>query len=143
MQNGQQPGTEDQRRDPLQTVREGYNRLRGCIDAEHCEYMNCMYFENPEQLREVIIFLGDAIKKAERERQPDLSADGVQRDLQHGSGTLVAEPGQPAPGAAAAGSSAGDRQPVQPDPKPGAGDQQRDLSADGVLQDPLPDPERW
>ena len=86
MQNGQQPGTEDQRRDPLQTVREGYNRLRGCIDAEHCEYMNCMYFENPKQLREVIIFLGDAIKKAERERQSYPSADGVQRDLQHGSG---------------------------------------------------------
>ena len=92
MQNGQQPGTEDQRRDPLQTVREGYNRLRGCIDAEHCEYMNCMYFENPEQLREVIIFLGDAIKKAERERQPDPSADGVRPDPEPGTGDQQRDP---------------------------------------------------
>ena len=29
------------------------------------------------------------------------------------------------------------------DPEPGTSDQQRDLSADGVRQDPLPDPERW
>ena len=81
------------------------------------------------------------------------------QDNRHGSGTLVAVIRTPAPGAAAAGSSAGDRRPVRPDPEPGTGDQQRDLSADGVQQDPLPeigshaagsgarttgtDPERW
>jgi len=55
-------------RDPLQSVKEGYNRLRGCIDAEHCEYMDCIYFENPEQLREVVCFLETAINRAEREQ---------------------------------------------------------------------------
>ena len=61
------------------------------------------------------------------------------------SGRKDKQPGKrtPAAGAAAAGSSAGDRQPVQPDPEPGTGDQQRDPSADGVQQDPLPDPECW
>ena len=55
-------------RDPLQSVKEGYNRLRGCIDAEHCEYMDCIYFENPEQLREIVSFLETAINRAEREQ---------------------------------------------------------------------------
>ena len=60
----QQPGQQD----PLQQVKQGFDRLRGCIDAEHCEYMDCIYFENPEQLREVVSFLEAAINRAEREQ---------------------------------------------------------------------------
>ena len=69
---------EQQHREPeqLQTVKEGYNRLCGCVNAEHCEYMNCIYFENPEQLREVIDFLGKAIKKAEAEAAATGSSTG-------------------------------------------------------------------
>ena len=83
MQNRQQSGQQDSSSDPerwnseqLQAVKEGYNRLRGCVDAEHCEYVDCMYFENPEQLRTVISFLDTAINQAEREQlQQDPSAD--------------------------------------------------------------------
>ena len=68
-------------RDPLRSVKEGYNRLRGCIDAEHCEYMDCIYFENPEQLRKVVSFLEAATNQAEREQlQPG------QREQKPGAG---------------------------------------------------------
>ncbi len=66
---GSSAGDQEQgQRDPLQKVKEGFDRLRGCIDAEHCEYMDCIYFENPEQLREVVCFLETAINRAEREQ---------------------------------------------------------------------------
>ena len=77
------------------------------------------------------------------DQQPDLSADGVQQDP---------EPGQPARIRNAGSGDQDNRHREQlrrdplpeisnqcgTDPEPGAGDQQRDPSADGVQQDPEP-----
>ena len=89
------------------------------------------------------------------DQQRDLSADGVQQDplpeISNQRGTDP-EPGQPARIRNAgnsdqdtgSGSSCGRilsrrSAAMQPDPEPGTGDQQRDPSADGVRQDPLPE----
>ena len=67
----------------LEKVKAGYMRLQGCIEAEHCEYIDCIYFANPDELAETLDFLNEAINEATWEQlqdpPPGSSADGSGR----------------------------------------------------------------
>ncbi len=51
----------------LQKIREGYNRLRQCTLADHCEQAECEYYTRPDDLAEVLDFLQEALRQAEQE----------------------------------------------------------------------------
>ena len=48
-----------------QKIRAGYNRLRQCTLADHCEQDDCEYYTRPDDLAEVLDCLQEAIRQAE------------------------------------------------------------------------------
>ena len=51
----------------IEKIKAGYERLKACISSDTCEKMDCAYFTRPDELSEVLSFLGNAISKAEEQ----------------------------------------------------------------------------